>query len=949
MLPKTIAALFSLASITAYAQEFSPEQIEFFETEIRPVLAENCYECHTGLTAKNGLRLNSRESILRGSDYRKIINLDKPAESILIHAVKHSSAAPNMPDKGEKLSDETIANLEKWVAMKLPWPEEKPVDGSIDPKQHWSFQPVVKPGIPADFKGNPIDFFVRKTLAEKGLESAEKADRYTRYRRLHFDLLGLPPKFEEAQKFINDPRPDSEAWPEMIRHLLGSQHYGERWARHWMDVARYSDTKGYEAGGRERRFVYSFTYRDWLIRAFNEDMPYNQFLKYQLAAEQLVDRDSPEKRHLAALGFITLSKNGRAELVIDDRLDTTFRGMMGLTVACARCHDHKFDPIPTKDYYSLAGVFFNSTEPKEKPVIGEPKSGPDYDKYLAELAKQQKVVDDFLEPKLKKIAEENPNIANRRAALIGKLERADRRQLQNLQRVVDKFVADKKMEPEKALIVEDRPKSVDVPVLIRGNPARRGEIAPRRFLSIIAGEDAPRFQTGSGRLEMANAIADPQNPLTARVIVNRIWMWHFGEGIVRTVSDFGTQGAKPSHPELLDFLATWFVENGWSIKKLHQLILESETWQQASSHKREAEFAEIDPENFLLWKMNRRRLDFEQMRDGILAAGNNLDNKMFGRTVKILQDGNYSNRRTVYAFIDRQNLDPTFRNFDFSNPAETTGKRPSTTIPMQTLFALNSGFVQAQGKNLAALAKDSEDKIGALHRAVFAAEPDSKHRTMAESFLTSYESDFSRRGKTQTVTEWSYGWGKIDPEKGEVEFKPFTHWTGDTWQITKEYPIKNDPRSYLRIGKNGAGHAGYDKNHALIYRWTAPRDLTVNLVGKLERPNTSKGDGVHGTILASGQGVILKRNLTPDRKAVDLNRAGVSVKKGDTIDFIVDSGPKGDSAFDSINWKPEIRNAAKPGERWNAAAQFSGPAEFATAIEAYAQALLISNRFQFVD
>ncbi len=944
-------ALLSLSAVAVCPAEdtFSPEQIEFFEKEIRPVLADNCYECHTGTKAKVGLQLNSREKMLRGTDYHKVIDLEAPEKSLLLRAIKHGGPEDRwMPKDAAKLPDDTIAAFEKWIGMQLPWPEEIPQDGTTDPEDHWSFKPVVKPQLPDDYKGNAIDYFISQKREAVQLEPAPKADRYTLYRRIHFNLLGLPPKYEDARKFIDDPRPDEEVWPEVITELLKSPHYGERWARHWMDVARYSDTKGYEAGGRERRFVYSYTYRDWLIRALNDDMPFDQFLRYQLAAEQLVDPESPEKQHLAALGFITLSKNGKQELVVDDRLDTTFRGMMGLTVACARCHDHKFDPISTKEYYGLYGVFMNSIEPEEKPVIGEPKAGPEYDAYLKDLAKQQKVVDDFLEPKLAKLAEENPNIANRRAALIGKLERADRRKLQNLERVVDKFVADRKMEPDKALVIEDRPKAVDQAVFIRGNPGRRGDVAPRKFLSIIAGEDAPEFKNGSGRLEMAHAITDPKNPLTARVIVNRVWMWHFGEGIVKTVSDFGTQGEPPSHPELLDYLAAWFVENGWSIKKLHRLILESDTYQLSSQHPRQEEFAVIDPENQLLWKMNRQRLDMEQMRDGILEVSNGLSDEMFGRTVKIFEEP-YSDRRSVYAYIDRQNLSPVFRNFDFSNPQETTGKRPSTTIPMQTLFAMNSGFLHKQSSNLVKTTAEAEDKIGAFHRAVFAEDPDEKQRVLAESFVNSFESEFKKRSESQTITEWSYGWGKVTPETHQVDFKPFTHWKDGRWQIGKEWPIKDDPKSYLFIKDDGSGHAGYDAAHSLILRWQSPADMNVRIIGTIERPNVGKGDGIRAKILVGGQAPVLSKALSETERAMPTNVDQIAVKKGEFIYFVTDSGEKGNSSFDSINWQPEIRSNDNESDRWSFRNQFAGPADFSTAWESYAQALLISNQFQFVD
>lgn len=743
----------------SHAVDFTPGQIEFFEKKVRPVLAENCHDCHSGKHAKNGLRLDTRQGVLRGTDYHRVIDLKSPSASRLLLAVRHAGpGVEKMPEKGAKLSGESIDALENWIRMGLPWPastEAAEVDSAA--AKHWAFQSVAKPELPAN-AGNPIDWFVRKKLAESKLEPAPRADRYTLYRRAHFDLLGLPPKYEELREFENDSRPHEEAWPAFIDRLLASPHYGERWARHWMDVARYSDTKGYEAGGRERRFVYSHTYRDWLIRAFNDDLPYDRFVLFQLAADQLVQPDKPEKQHLAAMGFLTLSNNGREEEVIDDRLDTTFRGLQALTIACARCHDHKSDPISATEYYGLYGVFRDSTPPGEYPAIGEPRPGPEYDAYRKKLAEKQKVVDDFLEPKLAEIAKTFPEIANRRIQLIGKLERADRRKLEDLQKVVDKFVADSGMEPDKALTLIDRPTRTAQRVFIRGNPGRPGEVAPRRFLSCVAGEDAPEFQNGSGRLEMARTIASEKNPLTARVIVNRVWMHHFGEGIVASESDFGVQASQPSHPELLDWLAGWFMENGWSIKKLHRLILTSETWRQAPAHPNAVAGAAVDPENRLLWRQNRQRLDFEQMRDSMLAIAGNLDPQLFGRPVPLLEPP-FSHRRSVYAFIDRQNVLPTLRVFDFANPQQHTGQRPRTTIPMQALFAMNSPFVQAQSRALArspgvAGCRDSAGRIQAIHRAILAREAGKEELLLASVFVKQFDAEANSSGPADVADAW---------------------------------------------------------------------------------------------------------------------------------------------------------------------------------------------------
>ena len=930
------------------AVEFPPDQVEFFEASIRPLLEENCFKCHSESKAKAGLKLDRREGWIKGSEYHPVIDTKNPERSLAIKAVRHveEKDVPKMPDKGKKLSDEAVGNLVKWISLGLPWPKGDAVPGRKDPSAHWSFQPVHPPALPENYSGNPIDYFIDKAQAEAGVKRAPRADRYTLYRRLNFDLLGLPPKYVEMQKFVDDPRSDDEIWPTLVDHLLDSPHYGERWARHWMDVARYSDTKGYEAGGRERRFVYSYTYRDWLIRAFNEDLPFDQFVLYQLGADQLVDWNGPDKGNLAAMGFISLSKNGRRELVIDDRMDTTFRGLMGLTIGCARCHDHKFDPVSTKEYYGLYSVFANSMEEKQ-PVIGDQPRGPKYESYLKDLAKEQKTVNDFLEPKLAELAKKFPNIANRRVQLMAKLDRGDRRKLQNLQRVVDKFVADRQMEPDKALVVTDRAKPSGQRVFIRGNPSRPGEVVTRKFPAIACKDRQSReFKKGSGRLEMARQIASADNPLTGRVLVNRVWMWHFGEGLVRTVSDFGNQGQDPDNPELLDWLSNWFMANGWSIKKLHRLILTSETWRQKPANPEATKFMKIDPENRLLWKSMRHRLDFEEMRDGMLDVADNLSNEMFGRAVRILQPP-YSNRRSVYAFIDRQNLPPVFRTFDFSNPQQTTGKRANTTIPMQGLFILNSEFAMDRAAELAAGSEREKDRVAALHRAVFARDPSRQDRLLADSYLTSYQSEIDARGQHQTVTEWSYGYGSVDPDSGEAKFTPFSFWTGKRWQIEKEWPLKNNPLSYLFVDGNGNLHPGHTANESLIIRWEAPDELTVDIAGILERRQVGKGDGVRAKISVTGQGVVREVELPQDRAKTAVVYSGLRVKKGDDVYFVLE--PNGNCSFDSSIWKPEIKNTDQTWEHWNFVESFSGPAKFANAWQSYAQALLNSNRFLFID
>ncbi len=938
--------LASLATLVA-AQDFPAEQIEFFEKEIRPVLVESCLDCHTGQTAKSGLQLDHREGWLRGTDYAKIVDLEKPAASLVLAAIRHTGKAKAMPKTGDKLSDHEVAAIERWITMGLPWPEEQSDrPARVDRRQHWSFQPVESPELP-EGAGHPIDYFIRKKLAEAGIEPAPQASPATVYRRLSYDLIGLPPTYEEIQAYAAAETPDLAA---QIDQLMASPHYGERWARHWMDVARYSDTKGYEAANRARDFLHSHTYRDWLIRAFNEDMPFDQFLIYQLAAEQVVeDWDGPDRHHLAAMGFLSLSKNGAAELVLDDRVDTTFRGMMGLTVSCARCHDHKSDPISTREYYSLYKIFRNSNDLQKHPIAEAPDT-PEYKKYQAELTALEKKRSDYLEPFLNRVRKENPKIRKDDIpALIRKLSADERKRQRNMLDDVNRFIAKAKMEADHALFFKERTKHMPQHVYIRGNPGRRGELVPAQFLQLAAAEAPAEFSEGSSRLQLAHSIASAENPLTARVIVNRVWMWHFGEGLVRTVSDFGLTGEPPSHPELLDWLADWFIKEGWSIQALHRLILTSQTWQQSSDHPQAEAAMLIDPENRLLWRAFKKRLDFEQMRDAMLTVSGELDRSQYGRSVKMLE-APYSQRRTVYAYIDRQNLPAVFRHFDFSNPAETTGKRPDTTIPMQALFTMNSDFAMDRASALVERVAESEDRVGQLHRLALGREPSEQDRILADSFIGSYDSD-EHPDDTQNLSGWAYGWGHVDTsaEPAQVTFRPFRHWEPKAreYRIKKEYPIKDGPLSYLRINPNIL-HPGHTAKQCVIIRWQAPRDMTIRISSLLERPAIGKGSGVLGRIVSDRQGLLLDRHLLPEAASIEIGLDTLEVDRGEQIHFILDPR-ENNCAHDNCKWAPIIVNAHNAAERWTMSLDIDKPQKPIGSWQAYAQALLNTNRFLFVE
>ncbi|GAB5559790.1 MAG: PSD1 and planctomycete cytochrome C domain-containing protein [Synoicihabitans sp.] len=684
--------------------KISAEDLAFFETKVRPVLEENCYKCHSrdADKIKGGLLLDSREGLMHGGYTGDAVVPGNPAESLLIIAINHADEDMKMPSKRRKLADHEIADLTEWVMRGAPDPRTREVDGTYAGvgKNHWAFQKVTKPEVPAatvpKWGKSPVDNFIAARLTQVGLKPSPAADKHTLLRRVTFDLTGLPPTREELMAFIRDKSPD--AFARVVDRLLASPHYGEHWGRYWLDVARYADTKGDARGREDPRYPHAWTYRDYVIDAFNSDKPYDQFILEQLAADRLVAVDAKgrykqpaqvkpaERELLAAMGFLTLGNqfNGRRNDQIDDQIDVTTKAFLGLTVSCARCHDHKFDPIPTEDYYSLYGIFANSITPKELPATGRVRPTPEVLDYAAKRKQLKTRAMELTE----KYADYRKNRENYTAQ--------QRRELQNEERRVLKEIGDLETQhpgaPARAHALFDNRRIRDYPVLLRGEAGNRGDMVPRRFLEVLSDADRPKYdRKSSGRLELAQAIADPTNPLTARVLVNRVWQQHFGEGFVPTPDDLGNMSALPSHPKLLDYLAAEFVENGWSIKNLHRQILLSATYQQ-SSEANEA-YAEIDPDNHLLWRANLRRLDIEEVHDSMLAMAGMLDTSQIGGKPVHIGSAEFAQRRAVYTWIDRQNPAELFTQFDFPNPDIASGRRYETIVPQQSLFLMNSPLV----------------------------------------------------------------------------------------------------------------------------------------------------------------------------------------------------------------------------------------------------------------
>ena len=903
MTPRGAVLLWLAVASPAVATGLSPEDEAFFESRIRPVLAEHCYRCHSAREgkAKGGLQLDTREALRRGGDSGPTLVPGDPEKGLLLTVVRPGNPELQMPpaDAGPPLTPAQVADLEAWIRRGAPDPR----DGAAAPtsaelaRTHWAFQPPRAaplppvPGAAAD----PLAAFLRATPGTPA--AAPEADARTLLRRVSYALTGLPPTPEEADAFVREHAADPEAYARAVERLLASPAYGERWGRHWLDVARYADTQGYLVGEAERRFAFAHTYRDYVIRAFNADLPFDRFLTEQLAADLLPATD--DRSSLAALGFLTLGRRflNNQNDIIDDRIDVVTRGLLGLTVACARCHDHKSEPVTMRDYYALHGIFASSEEPAEKPLLAPVTDTAEHRAYLEKRAateervraREREEVAKFLagirgrtgdyllgvhdatrlppDAKPELFAGErklNPEFLRRwreflatpearahpvlapwfalvalpaegfaaaaadlvcrwsdtrpagldstvvaalagvarplgsladvaaaynrvfaaagSSAVAGSLPEPSgprawaeaeafpgtlpfpaaaaliRRQLDTrtaaLRRELAALEWTEPGAPLRAMALADRPQPRDSAVLLRGNAANRGPVVPRGVPALLAGEGAPPVAAGSGRLELARAVARADNPLTARVFVNRVWAWHFGEGLVRTPSDFGVRTAEPELRALLDWLAADFVAEGWSVKQLQRRIVLSAVYRQSGDAS--AATVAADPENRRLTRFPRRRLDFEGLRDTFLAVSGRLETRVGGLAEDLWREP-FPGRRTVYGFIDRQNLPGVFRAFDFPNPDASAAQRFATTVPQQALFLLNSPFALEMARALAARAEAAAPagpgRLEALFRFMHQRAPDAAERGWAEEFLAAEPSESPAPPPPSVATE----------------------------------------------------------------------------------------------------------------------------------------------------------------------------------------------------
>jgi hypothetical protein len=1103
------------------------------------VLVENCYKCHSAGAEKikGGLVLDTRDGWMKGGDSGPVIIPGKPDESLLVKAIRYTDRDLAMPPSDKKLPDNLIKDLEQWVRMGAPDPRTEATSAKAlyaadmeKARQHWAYRPVVKPSVPVISRSviskqsgveswfrtdslntdslitqNPIDAFILAKLLEKGLSPSPRADKVTLLRRATFDLHGLPPTEKEVDDFLADG--SSNAFDAVVDRLLASPRYGERWGRHWLDLAKYADTRGRADNGRDNRYLWSWTYRDWVIGALNEDLPYDQFLVRQMAADKL---DLSDKRDLAAMGFLTLGNRfgNNQNDIIDDRIDLIGKATMGLTLACARCHDHKFDPVPTKDYYSLHGVFSSSTEPGEGPVLEEPKETPLYRDYQQQLAAREGAVvafrakveqdlggdwrnkiaeylfalqehkkltngmsrdafiqrrrlqtrvarawADYLRPRMTRhhdiwtpwtaftelkdgevatkgrelsakfyankdksrpinahvsklfisppanlaqvaaryesllmnvsrkwegevatyeararVASNPPeppkgfpdkdledlreilftskgpiNLDERRVSNEIQRDNRLRGQYNTLLRSVNDVKANHPGSPARAHVLLDASKAKDSYVMVKGNPGNRGAVVPRQAPDIIAASNRKPFKNGSGRLELAQTIASKDNPLTARVLVNRVWLHHFGEGLVPTPDDFGVRSEPPTHPQLLDYLAARFMEDGWSLKKLHKLMMLSATWQQSSDDN--PRFAQVDPGNKLYWQMNRRRLDFETLRDTILHIGGRLELEPMGGPGVRLDAEPYPTRRSVYAYIDRTRIPSMFQSFDFANPDLTTGKRSETVVPQQALFMMNSPLVVEQARNLT-LRPDfkaqtkAEDRIKLLYKLIYQRAPSDLETRLALDYI---RGEYAVTTAGAGAQSWEYGYGEFNPTANRMEsFVQLTTFTGRAWTLGNR---ANPRMGRVSLTAKG-GVPGNGLPHAAIRRWTARRDGFIAIDGTIEGQGKDAGDVVRGWIVSSGTGLL--GSYVPQSTQMPTKLPRVLVKRGDTIDFVV----VGKGAF---AWAPTVRftEGVKAGEgsEWNAQKDFSGTVagKQMEAWEKFAQVLLETNEMSFVN
>ena len=738
---------------TLKAEELSPEDVTFFENKIRPVLVKHCYECHSADSEElgGGLRLDTRDTVMSGGLSGPALVHGKPDESLIIQALRYDGT--EMPPE-EPLPKAIINDFVNWVSRNAPDPrksQEAPI-----PKQEktesdlWSLQPIIDHKFPdvklVDWPRNDIDRFILSRIEAAGFSPVEDASPRFLIRRLYYDLVGLPPKLEQIEEYVSDFESRGQlAVSDLVDELLASPQFGVHWGRHWLDVARYAESNGNDGLSRNPTFPHAWRYRDYVIESFNQDTPYNQFLKEQLAGD-LLPTDSPElrDRYLIATGFLALSAKPAKAMnndfdmdVVADQIDVVGRGLMGISIACARCHDHKFDPIPTRDYYAMAGLF-TSSETMWGLAGNEKLTAPPTDLHVLQTAAKVLPPEDFVETVI--LLESDT----------GK----------------PKAIPKPKWEigTPLAMGVRDKKEPADCKININGDSKKLGESVPRGFLSACQIDEAENLSIeaeNSGRLQLAEWITHENHPLTSRVMVNRIWQHLFGEGIVRTPDDFGKYGEPPTHPQLLDHMAIRFQKNGWSVKQIIREIVLSRTYQLSSSV--DSQLLKGDEENKLLARHNRSRLTAEELRDSILAISGQLDltpgdgSIIRHRDILVNKAGNLhqpSRHRSVYLCYLRNSPPPELAAFNLPEFTTVTGKRDDSIVPGQALYLYNNLFVIEQAEQLAKVlqdsAKTSEDRVNLSFQKILSRSPTADEKKASLELI-----EFTQTETQNELKSWS--------------------------------------------------------------------------------------------------------------------------------------------------------------------------------------------------
>ncbi len=770
------------------------EQVKFFETEVRPVLATHCYKCHGAEKQEGELRIDSLQALLKGGESGEAVVPGKLDDSLLIDAINYESF--EMPP-GKQLDDASIAALTKWVTMGAPWPtttaKQKPFDWIASSKMKfteedrafWLFQPVGNPAVPevadARWQKNPVDRFIYRKMKAAGISPAPAADRLTLIRRASFDLTGLPPTPAEVDRFLNDSASDEIAFAKVVDRLLESPHYGEQWGRHWLDLVRYAESDGFNQDAYRPT---AWHYRDYVVQSFNADKPYDQFVQEQLAGDEIAPNDPSA---LVATGYLRHyiyeynQRDARTQWddILNNITDTTGEVFLGMGMSCARCHDHKFDPIPQDDYFRLK-AFFAPLLPKDDVPLATPAQKAEYDRKMKiweeKTADLRAKIDDYLKERLVSVAGKQikmfpPDIQE----IMAKPEQQRTTHEMQLAYLVNRQVTDKinaylkailkqKKHAEYAKLVKQlaefdhlKPKpfptapsvtetSAKPPVTtIPGTQSEQG-IAPG-FISILSPDPVdilppPQNKIGTGRRTiLAKWLTRPDNRITTRVITNRIWQYHFGTGFVATANDFGHLGELPSHPELLDWLTTQFINHDWSFKQMHRLIMNTETYRLSAKHPHPQQGEMKDPANRLHWRGDIRRLTAEQIRDSALAVSGELKLELGGASVK----GNVP-RRSIYVIIKRNTKDEVLGAFDFAGGITSTAHRNVTTTPTQALLMINGEWLLKRAGAMADRIAKMELKteaaqIEAAYKLTYGRSPNQTELQTLIPFLKNQKSD----------------------------------------------------------------------------------------------------------------------------------------------------------------------------------------------------------------